>query len=162
MNTTLRTKIEEQIKALYILKNSKSFQLLELGVREESTLLADLERELQWGVVHEMACIDVMFRLLENTDVLIRMYDYNSFEEDLNKSALGYKCPLAYYKVWELYETIFKATIQPHYEEVMSRIQDTALDLGKDPNEIKLHDSIANLYGFSSVEDMTVHLYNEV
>lgn len=161
--SNLRLKIEEQIKTLYILENTKSFQLLELGVREESNLLKDLEHELQWRVVHELSCIDIMFRLLNGQDVVLKMYGYNDFEQDLNKSALGYKCPVAYYKVWELYETVFKAKIQPHYEKAISLIQDTAIDLGKDPNQLMLMDSIANLHGFSCTEEMTVHLYlNEI
>lgn len=160
MKDNLRLKIEEQVNTLFLLENTKKFHYLFMERdTKTSSILEDLEKELQWNIVHEMACIDVMFRLLSNTDLVLKHYGYERFELDLNKSALGYACPVGYFQVWELYGMVYKAKIRPVYEDVVAVLQDLALEMNQNPNDVSLHDGIARLQGFADVEDMVVNRY---
>ena len=149
--TNLREQTEEQV-----LTFSNLSTLFRTHNLTNDKLLMDLHFDLRDMILRTTTCIDVMFRLTSKDTPVFRMYSYEQFEKDLNRSSQGFAICTAYYKVWEMYESFFRSTLEPIYDEVLAKAQQLTRECGLDPhNPADVEDCII-LHGYKDLESCVI------
>ena len=157
MSNTLREQTEEQVLTF----SNLSF-IFETHVEvQKDKLLRDLHFDLQTRILKTTTCIDVMFRLWDIDSPILRVYNYDSFEKDLNSSSKGKTVRGAYFKVWEMYENFFRVKLEPIYNESIKRAIELALSIGKNTSDpVELEESV-RLFGYNDFECLMISVFYE-